>query len=177
MNKLWAMVKAGDRAAEERLLQYLSARFVAIAKRIVGEKEAAEDIAQDACVTVLQKCKTEDAPDCVEAWAYQVLRMKIGNYLQASRVRRQALDHSPDIEETPEPFSTHPLIDLERKVVDCLKMIMRAHLRYARVLNLSYQGYKAEDICKRLRISTNALYSTLSRSRSMLRKCLETGRI
>jgi DNA-directed RNA polymerase specialized sigma24 family protein len=73
---------AGDQGAEAELFQTLSLRFTAIAKRRIREKEAAEDIAQDACATILHKYKSESFTVSFAAWAFGVLWMKIGNHLQ-----------------------------------------------------------------------------------------------
>ena len=177
MNRYLEKARAGDRKAENQLFQILHARFLIIAKRRLREQEEAEDVVQQSCVTMLQKYKTEQFPGGFEAWAYTVLRMKIGNYLQFKRVRQE--DHSRDSGGARRAGYTarEPDWGLESALIDCLKKIVRANPRYARVLNLSYQGYQVEEICNRLDVTRSNLYSMLSRSRSMLNLCLETGRV
>jgi len=175
MNRLLSRAKAGDREAEEQLFRILRARLSTIAKRRVWEKEAAEDVVQQTCLTVLEKYKTEEFPAGFEAWVNGVLRMKIGNYLQSKRVSQQRFDHSSTAERLSEFGVTQPNPDLEAKLADCLRRIVRVFPRYARVLSLSYQGYKADEISDRLQVTRNNLYSILSRSRSILNKCLEMG--
>ena len=177
MNRLLARAKAGDQKAEKQLFQILRARFMTVAKRRVWEKEEAEDVVQEACVTVLQKYKTEEFREGFRAWAYKVLRMKIGNYLQSKKVRQDEYSHGSSAERLLESETSESNLDLEITLIDCLRKIVKAHPRYARVLNLSYQGYKAEEICNRLQVTRSNLYSLLSRSRAMLSKCLETGRV
>jgi RNA polymerase sigma-70 factor (ECF subfamily) len=167
--------KSGDSSAEEELFQNLRARFMSIAKRRVWETEAAEDIVQQACVTVLTKYKSEEYRSGFEPWAYCVLKMKIGNYLQSKRVRQQrVIDNISSDHE-----SWHPAVamnpDLEFALIECLRKVIRSIPRYARILSLSYQGYESGEICDRMRITKNNLYSLLSRSRTTLKKCLETG--
>ena len=177
MDRLLERAKAGDHQAEKQLFEILRARFMTIAKRRVWEEEEAKDVVQEACVTVLQKYKTEAFREGFRAWAYKVLRMKIGNYLQLKEVRQERYVHESSAEALPEFAVYEPDWDLETALIDCLRKIVKFHPRYARALSLSYQGYKADEICNRLQVTRSNLYSLLSRSRAMLSRCLETGRV
>lgn len=177
MEHLLARAKAGDQDAEKQLFQVLRARFMNIAKRRVWEKEEAEDVVQEACITVLQKYKAEEFREGFRAWAYSVLRMKIGNYLQSKEVRQEEFGRDASAETLSVPARYELDWDLETALIDCLRKIVKVYPRYARVLSLSYQGYKAEEICNRLQVTRANLYSLLSRSRAMLSKCLETGKV
>ncbi|MDH4034538.1 MAG: hypothetical protein OEV80_12145, partial [candidate division Zixibacteria bacterium] len=64
---------------------------------------------------------------------------------------------------------------LKRRLLDCLKKIRSTNLRYARILNLQYQGFDTEDVCRRLAVTRSNLYSLLSRARTVLELCLEEG--
>jgi RNA polymerase sigma factor (sigma-70 family) len=176
MKHLLAKARAGDKASEEELFRFLSARFQAIAIQRIWDTEAAQDVAQEACATVFEKYRTETFTTSFEAWTYGVLRRKISNHLQSSKAERQRLDRSSN-EGTSGHSSGSPEHELERRLSECLKRIGKANPRYARVLNLSYQGYKTKEICERLRISPNAMYSVLCRGRSLLKKCLKTVRV
>ena len=85
MNQLVAKAKAGDKKAKNELFQYLFIRFNLFAKRKVREDKDAEDLAQEACMTIIEKYKTEKFTVNFQAWAYGVLKMKIGNYLQSKK--------------------------------------------------------------------------------------------
>jgi DNA-directed RNA polymerase specialized sigma24 family protein len=50
-------------------------------------------------------------------------------------------------------------------------------VRYARALNLIHKGFKVPEICRKLNVNANHFYVILKRGRSMLKVCLETGRI
>ena len=58
MDQIFARAREGDEKAEQELFKYLFVRFKTLAERRIGKGEA-EDIAQEACMTVLQKYKTE----------------------------------------------------------------------------------------------------------------------
>ena len=72
-----------------------------------------------------------------------------------------------------ENLDTDP--DLKRRLLGCLQKICRQNVRYARILNLHYQGYKTGEVCGRMDVRPATLYSVLSRARSMLEDCLEKG--
>ena len=174
VQQLLEKAKQGDAGAERRVFEYLSVRFTYLAKRRIGEADA-EDIAQDACVTVLDKYKAGVHPEAFEAWAYGILRRKIGNYLQSRAVRQRTLVDSEDVETLAGPVTQEVDPVLRRTLIDCLKQMVRAAPRYARVLNLAYQGYRTREICERLRITSNNLYVLLNRGRKMLDDCVNRG--
>ena len=176
MDKLLARAKEGDEKAEKELFQHLFVRFKALAKRRIGEGEA-EDIAQEACLTVLEKYKTETFTKGFEAWAYGVLKMKIGNYMQGLMVKQKALAPESVADQAQKLASTEHDYDLKRKLIDCLKQIIIRNRIYARALNFIHQGYKVDEICLRLKIKANNFYVILNRGRRLLKTCLETGTI
>ena len=176
MDKLLARAKEGDGKAEKELFQYLFVRFKTFSKRRIGEGEA-EDIAQEACLTVLQKYKTETFTKGFGAWAYGVLKMKIGNYMQGLLVKQKSFVPESEADQTQKFASPEPDYDLKGKLIDCLKQIIKRNPLYARVLNFIHQGYKTDEICQRLRIKSNNFYVVLNRGRRLLRTCLETGTI
>ena len=172
------MIKAreGDEKAERELFQYLFVRFSALAKRRIGKGEA-EDVAQEACLTVLQKYKTETFTKGFEPWAYGVLKMKIGNYMQGLMVKQKGLAPESEADRATSASSPAPNYDLKRKLIHCLKQIIKRNRLYARALNLIHQGYQAYEISQRLRVRPNNLYVILNRGRRLLKTCLETGAI
>jgi RNA polymerase sigma factor (sigma-70 family) len=163
----------GDKKAEKEIFDYLFVRFKYLAKRTVGESDC-EDLAQEACMTILEKYKNEEFTVSFTAWAYGVLKMKIGNYLQSGR-RRFDKEAYPvnDIEVT---ASTQDPT-LKKILIDCLRKISRSYIRYARALNLAYQGYDTEEACSKLDMNPNHYYVTLNRGRSLLKSCIEEGGI
>jgi len=176
MEHLLTKAREGDEKAEKELFQYLFVRFKTIAKRRVGEGEA-KDIAQEACLTVLQKYKTETFSTGFEAWAYGVLKMKIGNYFQGLMAKQKSLAPESEADQTLTNSSPEPGYGLKRQLIGCLKQIIKRNPLYARVLNFIHQGYQTSEICQRLQIKPNNFYVILNRGRVMLKTCLETGRI
>lgn len=172
LDELLDKARQGDKSAEDQLLRYLRVRFVLLAKRRIGE-EYAEDLAQEACVTVLQKYRDVPPAGAFEPWAYGVLRNKIGNYLQSSAVRRETDLRNGRMNGLVGRSSVASDPVLKLRLLDCVRKIVKQYPRYARVLNLVYQGYSTTEICRRLKVSPGHCYVLLNRGRKMLSKCLE----
>ncbi|MDH3892307.1 MAG: sigma-70 family RNA polymerase sigma factor [candidate division Zixibacteria bacterium] len=177
MNRYLTKALSGDRKAEEQLFRILRARFLTVAKRRVREPDETEDVVQRACATVLEKYKSAEFHQGFEAWVYTVLRMKIGNYLQSKKTRAERQVDDPNNERMATKASVQPDWNLESALVECLKKMVMIRRQYARALSLTYQGYGAGEICSRLKVSRNNMYSILNRGRSMLSECLETGKV
>jgi RNA polymerase sigma factor (sigma-70 family) len=161
----------GDKTAENRLFEYLRVRFNYLATLKVGN-DAAEDLAQDACLTVLEKYKDVGDFDNFSGWAYGILKNKIANYLrhEGRWSRLVSGGQSPEIPNAnaaPSPDS-----DLHNQLLSCLRKLIDKNLLYARVLNFVYQGYATDKICKVLHIKRGHFYVLLNRARNVLADCL-----
>jgi RNA polymerase sigma factor (sigma-70 family) len=173
MDDLFERAKNGDSGAEKQLFERLRVRFRHFAGRIIRDKDAVEDVVQEACLTVLEKYKTTDFPNGFSAWAHGVLKMKIRKYLErtaANRERSLPESKANDSQVSPS-VSSDP--DLKRRLMECLKRILKVNRRYARALNLSYLGFQVDEMCRRLKVKPNNLYVILNRGRSMLKECLQ----
>jgi RNA polymerase sigma factor (sigma-70 family) len=169
MEELARKAVSGDPAAERELFEQLLERFRYLAKRRVGEEDC-EDLAQEACTTVFEKYRHEEFTVGFLAWAHGVLRMKIGNYLQK---KRRTGEREAELDEDVDAPSHEVDATLKRHLLDCLRELIQAGGYYARILNLAHQGYQTAEICRRVGITANNYYVTLSRGRSMLRDCLQ----
>lgn len=173
MDELLNCARDGDKSAENELFQRLLVRFRLFARQKVGGEDAAEEIAQLACTTVLEKYKTEKYSVGFEAWAHGVLKMCIKNYYFTLRSCKEKTIRAPYKESRLDKAAPQIDPDTELQLLTCLAKVFAVNRRYARVLNLAYQGYKTDEICQRLEMTRNNFYVTLNRARSMLWACLE----
>jgi len=172
MEQLLAKAKAGDKQAEKQIFDHLFVRFKSLAVRNIGTEDC-DDLVQETCMTILEKYKDTTFKVSFTAWAYGVLKVKMIKYLQLKQrdlERQSSLNEEVD---SPQDSTDDPV--LIRMLIDCIKKISKVYMRYARALNLNYQGYKTEEICERLDIKPNHFYVTLNRGRALLKECLETG--
>lgn len=175
IDQLYSRLKEGDANAEEILFENLLLRFRLFAGHKIYNAEEREEVIQKALVIVIQKHAKIEFVSSFAAWAHRVLGNEILKYYRTKAsnsklVSEEILDYEPPANWNPDPA-------LKRKLIDCMKKLLRAYKRHARVLNLKYQGYKTDEICDRLDISSNHFYVIISRARSMLKHCLEKGDI
>ena len=171
INKLFIKSRGGDSEAEKKLFEELTVRFRLFVSRKVPEVADAEEIIQDAILVVVNNLKTIEIETSFGAWAYAVVKFKIRDYLKSKKRRRKYVSHEPVlVDEMTGPEST---CKLETNLLDCLREICVTNRRYARVLNLKYQGYSAKSIYQKLGITRENLYVIVSRARSLLKSCLE----
>ncbi|UCD16417.1 MAG: RNA polymerase sigma factor [Candidatus Zixiibacteriota bacterium] len=165
----------GDQVSEDRLFERLSERFREFVRHRIWDEHDAEEIVQDALMVIYKSYKDITFTTSFTAWAYKVLDNRILAYIKAKKreagrpVQRGLTDGivatAIECEDS----------ELRRRLLECLKKTAEANTRYARVLNLHYQGYSTGEICDRLILTRNSFYILLSRARSVLRACLKKG--
>jgi RNA polymerase sigma-70 factor (ECF subfamily) len=172
MKLLLQQAREGDKTAENEILRYLHVRFSLFAIRKIRDKEAAKDIVQDSCMTVLEKYKVETFTVGFEEWAWGVLSVNIKNYFRRISVEssRIASEQSADDLKNLSAKDVDPM--LEMSILDCLERIVCTNHRFAQVLSLVHQGYRTSEICRMLNISESNCYVLLHRGRAMIKKCL-----
>ena len=170
LNKLQQAAKTGDRQAEKLLFEILGVRFHLLAYQRVWDKADAEEVAQEALATVAREYKDVEVTASFAAWAQRVLDNRLLSYIRSKRTRgKHWVDDTKSIENT-HSHSADP--DLKRRLLECLQEVATANRRYARVLNLHYQGFSTSEICSRLGITTANCYVLLSRARVGIEQCL-----
>ncbi len=167
------MARKGGSAEEQRLFAVLTDIFRLFVQQRVWSRQDCEEIVQETLTTIAEKYRGIEFETSFAAWAYRVLEHKILHYYRTKRCRESKFAHPPEGVEiaTTEPFNPN----LKRKLLDCLRQISRGNRRHARILTLRYQGFSAEEICDKLRITRNNAYIILSRARAMLKRCLKEG--
>ena len=165
----------GEKSAEEALFKALSARFLLIAQKRVWDGQDAQEISQDALMTVFSKYREAETPAGYTAWAYKVLSNKILHYFRTNARHNERMQVTDKIELYSASWTPDPI--LEPKLKECMQKILETNPRYARILANCYVGYSAEEICESLDLTKSNFYSILSRARSMLKLCLNKGDI
>ncbi len=167
---------SGDKNAENRLFQYLSERFEQFAHHRIWDEEDARDVAQEAMALIAREYKSIRIDISFIAWAYKVLDNRILSYIKK---KGQRGDKVVTVEDVSLAGNVHINMDtgLRTKLLDCLKKVGISNRRHARILSLHYQGYNTDEICRRLKVTRNGFYITLSRARKILEICLSTGKV
>jgi RNA polymerase sigma-70 factor (ECF subfamily) len=173
INDLYEKARVGGANDQDRLFEVLSVRFRLFACQRIRNEEDAKEVVQDALLKVSDQYRQIEIRVSFGAWAYKVLINELRNYIRKKTRRGDLMETSDRIDGAIGAWEPDP--DLEPQLVDCVRKLARRNLRYARILNLRYQGYGAEAICRKLDISANNFYVILSRARAMLKSCLEKG--
>lgn len=172
MKDIYEKAKNGDRQVEQELFRELFVRFRHFAARKVGDEEAKE-IAQSACVTILEKYKTETYTVGFQAWAYGVLKLTmLKSYQNRSRQRDKEIRLPEGFQVT---ISDEPHPMLRAQLLECIKSLSKSFQKYARIIILHYQGYTTGEICRKLGLNPKQYYVYVGRGRSLMRECLLKG--
>ena len=175
INTLHSEAGKGDPKAVETLFEVLSSRFRMFAHHKIRNKNDAEEVVQEALMTIYREYGGITFTTSFSAWACKVLDNRVLDYLR--RKQREGRRIEPGTDATADsirrPVEANP--DLRRKLLDCFQKVCQRNIRYARILNLHYLGYKTGEICERLDVKQETLYSALSKARTMLETCLEKG--
>ena len=175
INELYIQACTGDKSAEAELFKKLTERFWVFAHRKVWDKEEAGEIVQNALATVLSEYRQVEISTSFVAWAHKVIENKFLAYIKTKQ--RQS---GRDIRlENPDSLTDNWVPDptLKMRLLNCFKQVAQANRRYARILNLHYQGFKREEVCEKLGMTVTQSYVVMSRARAMLKDCLEKGNV
>ncbi len=171
INACFSDARAGVEGAKEQLFQSLSERFCFVAHQRLGNECDAQDLAQNALLAVSAHYESLEVTSSFAAWAFKVLDNEILGYYRKKGRQESGQKEFVQTEAARNPHNPNPL--LRTRLLDCFRRVIRASQRYARVLNLHYQGFSTEDICVRLELSENASYVLLFRARALLQDCLD----
>jgi RNA polymerase sigma-70 factor (ECF subfamily) len=165
----------GDRRAEKKLFEVLTSRFRLFAHQKIRNQADAEEVVQDALLAISAEYRSITIRTSFSSWASKVLHNRILNYLRKKTYEKRRFDRGIDKDVEMMTAPNMVILDLKKRLQECLEKLCRRNIRYARILNLHYQGYTTEEICQRLGIKRATLYSALSKARTMLERCLEKG--
>ncbi|MFH2037260.1 MAG: RNA polymerase sigma factor [Candidatus Zixiibacteriota bacterium] len=175
INDLYKRVVDGENGAEEELFGNLSVRFALFIRQKISSEQDREEVIQKTLAIVSTKYKGIIFEKSFSAWAHDVLNKEVLKYYRSKFIHKKFISDD-DILTTPPPMWTPDPI-LKQKLLDCMKKLLDSNQRYARAINLKYQGFLIEDICEKMKVTANNVYAIISRARSLLKHCLETGEL
>lgn len=177
INTLHEKSKNGEKEAENRLFELLTVRFRYLATLRLRNAEDAEEVTQEALIVISKEYREIAIETSFAAWAIKVLENRIRNQARSKERRDMTISKGINPADIAESGSSNPGSDLKRRLLECLRKTSDTNPRYARILNLHYQGYSTDEICERLGITSGNFYVILSRARSLLQICLKTGKV
>jgi RNA polymerase sigma-70 factor (ECF subfamily) len=176
---LVARARGGDRAACEELAQRFRRPAFLLALQLLGNREDAFDVAQDALLRFFTSLHRFEAGRPVKPWLLAIVRNRARDLQRRARVRRaQSLDEEPEegyglqvIDERADPEADSRRSQLRRKLWQALGQMPHAQ-REILVLR-DYQDLSYAEIAAVLSIPLGTVMSRLHRARRTLRGLLE----
>lgn len=179
-------IRAGEREAWGELLDRHADRVFNLCLRMVGNREFASDLAQDAMVKIIEGLGTYDGRARLSTWIHRVTMNVVISKLRAEKHRRHAsleaprgsdTEHNPssmrDRLETSEPSpGSNVEIDQQRRRVSAALLKISPDQRAIIVLR-DAQGLDYEQIGDVLGIAVGTVKSRLFRARAALRQAIE----
>lgn len=127
LDELAALAARGDRSAVNRLLAYLQPMIQRYCRARIGRNaggyEAADDIAQDACLAIFHALPGYSGKD----FAFNALAYRIASNKVADHYRRRATNRSTSMENPPDPGDSVPTPEsvlLERELHRTLRRLL-----------------------------------------------------
>ena len=177
---LVARARAGDQDAFERLVEENQNKVYSLALRLVGDREEASDLAQEAFLKAWQGLKSFQGESSFATWIYRLTTNVCIDYLRRQK-RRQGVTAAVSLDDEdsgwvePGDWEQDPQRKLERseraralaRALEELPEHQRRPLVLREISGLSYQ-----EIAQALELDLGTVKSRIARARLALRKIL-----
>ncbi len=135
-------------------------RALAIARRIVGDADDAEDVVQDVFARLAQRPTAFDGRASCTTWLHRVMVNSSINWLRA-RKRRERLQHEPESPACPESQAVGT--QMQRHFEQALSRVSKQQRQVLWLREM--RGYSYPEIASLLRIPEGTVKSALHRGR------------
>jgi RNA polymerase sigma-70 factor (ECF subfamily) len=161
----------GDADAFGQLVTYYQRTVYNIAYRLTGNRQEAEDVAQEAFVKTYQALDRFDAQRPFEPWLYRITTNTALNWIKRRRPESELEEEIPPDSTTPNPEAqaiTAETTDRLRAAISNLPPDYRVVIELRHFQGLSYR-----EMSEALDVPLSDVKSWLFRARRKLRKVLE----
>lgn len=167
--------KRGEIKSQTSLFHTYKKKWMGVCVRYVKDNQEAQDVFQDAAISLFREIKTLKDTDAFEGWARRIFVNYSLNFLRKKKryvvMLQDYTGHHED------DFIDDVQVARELDTEELLKVIGRLPDGYRLVLNLALvDGYKHGEIAKMLSISTSTSRSQLNKARKYLQRLLENQR-
>jgi RNA polymerase sigma-70 factor, ECF subfamily len=163
-------VRGGDPAAFEVLVNRYLRRAFSVAYRLLGQKEDAEDLVQEAFMAVLQRIDTFQAGRPFAPWFFRIL---VNRGLNARKARSlRAVDDIPDTaaHHGPSPEREAERTELGERLRAAMERLPERQRTIVQLFDL--EGMAGPEIAEILEISDGTVRWHLHEARKTLRQAL-----
>lgn len=158
----------GDAAAFARLVRRWQGRVLRRARHLTGDREAAEDVAQESWMAVIRGLRSLRDPARFPAWTLQIVANKSRDWVRREGARRRATGRAEGEPATPAAEPDARLVKRVREGLAELDPAPRSVLRW-----FYLEGRSVAEIADVLDIPAGTVKSRLFHARDALRARLE----
>ncbi len=175
LNHQLARVALGDREAFAQLYRSTSPRLLGVCVRMLTDRREAEEVLQEAYVTVWQRSKTFDpARASAMSWLLALARNKAIDRLRQHRDAATDVDFEMEglADEDPTPAARAEYSQEYRRLEQCMDQLeppQRQSIQAAFFSGLTYNA-----LAERAKVPLGTMKSWIRRSLLQLRACLES---
>lgn len=157
----------GDRQAQRKLFELLAPKMLSVCLRYVGDRSVAEDLLQDAFVTLYTKLDSYKGEGSFEGWARRIFVTTCLMYLR----KKDALKMSEDLESARAVSASTPSAMENIGYKELMALILQLPPGFRSVFNMYViEGYSHKEISQALGISEVTSRTQLSRARLWLQE-------
>ncbi|MEP3047544.1 MAG: RNA polymerase sigma factor [Roseibium sp.] len=162
--------KAGDRQAIEWLVTLRGDRLLAHAARLSGDREAAQDVVQEAWIQIIRGLPSLANEAAFLPWALCIVSRRVAAFIKArQKDRKISISLGPETQEAVHP-SPEKALDVE-KVRAALHHLPSA--QHATIALFYLEDLGVADVAKAMDVPAGTVKTRLMKARSTLRKLLE----
>ena len=166
-------VALGDRQAFEELYRRTAAKLFGVCLRILGERERAEEVLQDAYLMIWQRAGAfDETRGTAMTWLITLTRNRAIDRLRAGgKLVTTAIDQADAIaDEAPDGFARLAASDETKRLATCLAALGASDARLVRTAFLTGATYA--EIAARDSVPLGTVKSRIRRALLKLRDCL-----
>jgi RNA polymerase sigma-70 factor, ECF subfamily len=168
--RLVERVQNGELGAFDVLVRRHMQRGFSIAYRILGQREDAEDLVQDAFVAALQGIDTFQPGRPFGPWFYRIVVNRSYNALRARDLRETEDLSDNTIDSAPSPEESVTRADVRRRLTEAMASLPERQRLAVQLFEL--EGFTSAEIAEILQMPPGTVRWNLHRARKILRASL-----
>lgn len=177
-------IRNGDESGFEELVKEHTGKIVGLAWRLVGQREEAEDIAQEAFLRLHRSLPDFRGDSRIGTWLYRTTTRLSIDYLRRERIKRRVFffrqdNDSPDPVELASDHRQNPGREFQSQEAmrSLRKSLNKLSSRQQVIFTLRhYEGLPLKEIAEHLGLRTGTVKAHLHRAITQLRKDLDDYR-
>lgn len=151
----------------ERFIREHFASLCAMAYKLVGDQDTAQDIAQEVIIKFWENQKHDQPPESIENYLYIMIRNESLNYLRTlSREQKRHEKAYQESEHTEEAWDKIVESEANQLLLEAIKSLPP---QSRRIMELAYDGKSLKETAELLEISVNTVKAIKSKALQKLK--------